>query len=139
MGWFGFILIRSLCFLNLFDLFLHQVRKDSCCYFFKQISFPPSVSFSCTPLMRIFLYFMFSQSSVKHSHSFFLAALIGCVFLLVFQIAVDPYSIHPTVYFSQCIFLYQIWYSLILTCYFYVLVLTTFLEHQYNHYHELYI
>ena len=65
VGLLGFIFIGTLCFLNICDFFLHQVKEVFCHYFLKQVLYPLLTFLSFLNPYDADVMFLLSQSSFK--------------------------------------------------------------------------
>ena len=71
VGLFGFLLIETLCFLDLCGFFSHQIREVFHHYFCKQVFYPFLLFFSSgIPIILILFRFMLSCISLIPLHSF---------------------------------------------------------------------
>ena len=72
VGFFGFLLIGTLCFLDLCDFFSHQVKEVFHHFFFKQVFYPFLIFFFWYSYYQILLCFMLPCIFLNPS-SFFLS------------------------------------------------------------------
>ena len=87
VGLFGFLLIGTLCFLDLCDFFSHQIREIFHHYFFKQVFYPLLFFFfsSGIPIIWILLRFMLSCISLNPSSVFLSLFSLSCSFWVFFS------------------------------------------------------